>query len=256
MLSIQTPDNLTFSYKGPSPDEGMLPALFYFSLSAEQSLEMYPYNSPIDFFKESKCRVFSVTLPSHGKSPMEHHAIKMWADEIYAGHYQLEEFINAVVKGIYFLIEQNIVDPEAIAFSGLSRGAFIATHLAAKIKESKYVLGFAPLTYFNDLEDFVKYKHDMHVQSRLERLNLLSLIEELSHLHALRFYIGNRDTRVGVDHCYQFIRALSEKAHEKKARSFHIELNITQSIGHQGHGTSPATFEEGSLWVKKYLLKE
>jgi len=254
-MSIKTPDGITFFYKGPSPELGMLPAVFYFALSAEQTLEMPPYNAPVAFF-DTRCRIFSVTLPAHGESPMEHHAIKAWGEEIAKGSYILEEFMDLVVKAIYFLVEQNIVDPEAIAFAGLSRGALIATHMAAKIKEARFLLGFAPLTFLNDLEEYQIYKEHTHVQLRLDRLNLLSLTEKLSHLHGLRFYIGNRDTKVGTDNCYHFIRKVAEKGYEKKARHFHIELYITQSIGHKGHGTAPSTFQEGSSWLKQHLLKE
>ncbi len=47
---------------------------------------------------------------------------------------------------IRHLIDQHVVDPEKIGAMGLSRGAFIASHIAALVPEIKHILGFAPLT--------------------------------------------------------------------------------------------------------------
>lgn len=253
---IVTPYNVTFLYKGPSLEEGKLPAFIYFALTAEESLNTHPYNTPVALLEGEQMRLFSVTLPSHEKGSYESTAIKKWSEEIAQGNYILEEFIDNVALAIEWLIISDIVDEKHLALGGLSRGGFIATHLAGKVKQARYLLCFAPLTNLNDIEEFKAHEADLRFQSRMEKLNLNSVLEHLTHLHFLRFYIGNNDTRVGTDNCYHLIRKITEKGFEKKARHFNVELNITQSIGHKGHGTSPSTFQEGTFWLKQHLLKE
>lgn len=255
MDSIITPQDLQFFYQGPSIDKGKLPAFFYITMTAEESLIVPPYNTPAMAFKNPKSRVFSVTLPFHvGKTTYESPAIKYWAEEIAKGNYPLEEFIEKMVQSIQWLIKENIVEDKKFALGGLSRGAFFATHVASKIPTCHYLLSFAPLTHLTTLEEFAKFSDDPRFQSRLDRLNLVSLVEQLTHVHFFRFYIGNRDSRVGTDNCYHFFRAVSEKAHDKKARHMHLELFISPSIGHQGHGTPPHIFEEGANWLKHHLV--
>lgn len=255
MNTIITPDNLAFYYEGPPMDYGRLPSFFYFALSGKQSLYTPPYNSPILPFQNQACRIFSATLPSHGESPSELTAIKEWGESIQAGDYPLEDFIHLASQGIQWLIDEGYVLEDKIALGGLSRGGFIATHLAAKLPKVRNLLCFAPLTELNHVEEFKAYKDNPSFQRRIDSLNLSHVIDHLTHLHNVRFYIGNRDTRVNTDACYHFIKNLTEKMHQIHSRHSHIELFITQSIGFKGHGTSPHTFEEGSLWLKHKLLE-
>jgi acetyl esterase/lipase len=167
------------------------------------------------------------------------------------GDYLLEDFFENVVRAIHWLIEKKIVEPASMAAGGLSRGGFVATHIAARLKHIQTVLGFAPLTELMLLKEFTE---NPSLKRRTSELDLLTLIDALTHVRHLRFYIGNLDTRVGTDACYHFIRQLAEKGHEKHVRHQKIELRITQSIGHKGHGTDPQIFEEGGRWVKNLLL--
>lgn len=247
------PTLLTCRYLGADFEEGMQPALFYFSLSAEESLDLAPYNSPAILFADQTKRVFSFTIPGHGEGQNKFHALQYWAEHIAQGDLLLERFFEDVCKSISYLIDQGIVDPKHMATCGLSRGAFVATHIAALEKRISTLLGFAPVTTLQKIDVFKPYAREDAFQARIAPLNLESILEELTHLKHVRFYIGNYDTKVDTDACYSFIRSLSQKVHEKRMRHCHVELRITPRIGHEGHGTYPETFEEGVLWLKKHL---
>src|SRR5262249_15609357 len=152
-----------------------------------------------------------------------------------------------VVRSIDWLTTQKIVLPEKMATGGLSRGGFVATHIASRLPFIQTVLGFAPLTELMQLKEFADIPH---LQRRAEELNLLHLVDNLTHVRNFRFYIGNLDKRVDTDACYHFVRRLAITGHDKHARRQKIELMVTQSIGHNGHGTDPHIFEQGSAWVK------
>lgn len=240
-------------FVGPPIEHGPLPAFFYFFTSGDESLLVHPSNQPVLPFIGSSARVFSLTLPGHGPGFDKLIAMDYWFQKLQEDPFFIDHFIEEIKKIIEWLIEENIVDPKLIGAGGLSRGGFIATHLAAKVKEIHYLLGFAPLTQLKSLYESRPYQHEDSFQQTLNRLNLSSLIPELLHVRHVRFYIGNRDTRVNTDACYHFIRDFVEATHEARIRQCFLELFIIPSIGHKGHGTSPATFEEGGRWIKNLL---
>ena len=242
-----TPEGVELFYTGADLNQGPLPALFYFALSGEESLTLPPYNSPAIYGSDPALRIFSLTLPGHGEGFNKFKAMNYWASEINAGNYPIKKFLDRAVRAIDWLIEEEIAHPNHLAVCGLSRGGLIATHIAAREKRVRTLLGFAPITRLEEVEAFQE-------NTNLESLNRTSLAENLTHLHNVRFYIGNRDRCVGTDACYHFIRHLTEKAHDKRAHHMHVELFITHSIGHKGHGTAPHVFEEGTLWLKNHLI--
>lgn len=249
---VEDPSGTRIDYQGAPLDSGSLPAFFYFALSGEESLELHPYSQPATLLGESSLRVFSFTIPGHGPGFNKFHAIQYWVDQMEAGEYLLETFFEKTVSAIEWLIEQQIVNPEKMAVGGLSRGAFVATHIAAKQPLIHTVLGFAPLTQLMELKEF---SEKPQLERRAKELDLSHLVDQLTHIRNFRFYIGNNDTRVGTDPCYHFIRHLAKKGHEKRARHQHVELFITHSVGHHGHGTAPHIFKEGTTWIKQHLTE-
>lgn len=249
MKSLVDSQGTTIYFTGISPEEGPLPALFYFALSGEESLTLSPYNTPATLLKDAHVRVFSLTLPGHGPGFDKLHAMHYWTSHLDT----LKTFFDTTTFAIDWLIREGIADPAHLAAGGLSRGGFIATHLAAREKRIKTILGFSPLTRLSSLKEFASPELSMHVKVAAAALDLEHLVSQLTHLHALRFYVGNRDERVGTDACFHFIRRLADQGHKSRSRHMNIELNVTHSIGHQGHGTSPHVFEEGTNWLKKNL---
>lgn len=229
-------------YIGPDLTKGPLPAVFYFALSAKDSLHLDPFNQPAVFLSKYRLRVFSLTLPGHHLPATE--ALSDWAQEIRNGNDIISEFSNRALEVMEELITKNVIEKGKLATAGLSRGGFLACHIAAKTALVSTILGFAPLTRL----DYVKEFEGMDVSA----FNLSHLVDSLSD-RTIRFYIGNRDRRVGTEHCFHLISALAENAYHKKIRSPPIELIISPSIGHQGHGTPPTVFQEGADWLARGL---
>jgi hypothetical protein len=249
--SLEDPAGNPIFYTGPPLSAGRLPAFFYFSLSAEQSLTLSPYNRPVQTLAPFPIRVFSFTLPGHGEGFNHFRALALWAEQMEKeGEAFLETFFRRIVSSIQWLAEKQIIATGRVALGGLSRGAFIASHLAARLTFPLQLVGWAPLTRLGELTEF---KNSV---KGAEKFDLIHLIPSLLYLHRIRFYIGNNDLQVGTDACYAFFRALAKMAHEKRARHCHSELFITHSIGFKGHGTEATRFEEGALWVKSTLLQE
>lgn len=241
---LETPSKLSVSWTGPDLSKGSLPAFFYFALSAEDSLHLDPYNQPVKFLEGSPIRCFSFTIPFHGPGYENNKSMECWKKEFETNPSFLETFFEQCVAAVDYLINQNLINSQKIAVGGLSRGGFIATHLAARDQRIKYVLGYAPMTRLRVLEELQGVGHGW---------DLTDLVEKLTHVN-LRYYIGNRDLRVGTDACFHFIQALTESMFLQGQRSPPVEMIIAPSVGFKGHGTLPPTFRSGVDWLKQQLI--
>jgi pimeloyl-ACP methyl ester carboxylesterase len=243
--------HLSLTYLGPSLEQGPLPALFYFSLSAEDSLLLSPFNQPVVFltpWTQNSLRIFSMTIPGHEYPLPKEQAIEVWVDRIQQGIDPITPFIQDIGHVIDTLLAQNVLIKERIVCAGLSRGGYIATLAAAHHPACSYVLGFAPLTQLKYAKEFARIIHHPMV----ETLSLNHVQSQLTQ-KKVRYYIGNRDTRVGTQHAFQWITSLAELAYEARAKNGSFELMIHDSIGLMGHGTPECIFEEGAAWVKRIL---
>lgn len=243
---IKTP--IPLYYLGPDLDEGPLPCVFYFALSAKESLLIDPFNQPVSHLLNSALRIFSVDLPFHGEGLLATEAMKHWAQAFAQGIDILGDFLCNLKDSIAILLSTGSIETSRIAVAGLSRGGFIASHIAARFPEISTLLTFAPLTHLEAVLEF----DFLSPSPLIKNLNISHLTDALS-TKAVKAYIGGRDTRVGTDLCYKWIRTLIETAHTKNIRSPHIEFVLKPSIGHQGHGTSRDSFEEGANWLMQQL---
>ncbi len=248
MQILTLPSGLELAYLGPDLSDGPLPAVFYFALSKEESLNVDPYNQPALYLSSLPMRVFSLTLPGHGPDLPATQAMFVWAQALSHGHNIIKELIDQIESSIYTLIDLNILIPDKIGVMGLSRGAFIACHAAARIPLLKTIVGFAPLTQLTAIKEFKEHAANPFIAS----LNLTNLIDSLAD-RTIRFSIGNLDTRVGTRNCFELIEEIAQAAQEKKIRTPQIELFITPSIGYQGHGTSKELFHQGAHFLAHTL---
>lgn len=230
-------------FLGPPLSDGPLPAIFYFALSAHDSLHLDPFNQPIDYWKKFPVRVFSLDLPAHGPGEDKLEAMNAWAEGLSS---YPETYFDAFFLRFSEALKQlsGVILPESIGVAGLSRGGFISTHLAARFPQIKAVLGFAPATRLLELGGFPK---------EASQYDLVHQIPQLSKIK-LKFFIGNYDVRVGTSAAYEFCHLLAESKFEKKEREPQVEFTMYPSIGHKGHGTPPHIFQEGAKWLLDAIL--
>jgi esterase FrsA len=235
-------------YKGPDLREPNLPCVLYLAVSGEESLLTDPFNQPVLFLQNKyRVRVFSVDLPFHGNGLLAKEAMHRWAEEMSSGNDVISTFLDDLEASLRLLFD-HLGSPSKVAIIGLSRGGFLASHIAARFAEISTLLTFAPLTQLDECVEFKNLKELPIV----EELDINKLTPKLFH-KTIKTYIGNRDLRVGTDRCYTWTRSLINAAFDHHIRSPHIELVLKPSIGHLGHGTSKETFEEGALWLAHKL---
>lgn len=235
-------EDLDIRYLGPTLDQGTLPTLLYFALSAKSSLEEDPFNQPAQFFLTKhahKARVFSVTLPYHEEGHLPQHALTHWSTAFQQGHDLLADFLANTTHFVEHLYQKNIIEAETFAISGLSRGAFIGLHILARLAWAKKIVCFAPLIDLAKAKEFAPF-HNPQVAA----YSCLNLAPKL-FTKSIFATIGNKDDRVSTRRCFDFIEKAAETAYEHRLRSPNIQLHIYPSIGHQGHGTPPSIFQAG-----------
>lgn len=241
--------DISLSFIGPSLKEGPCPTVLYFASTKEDSLALDPINQPAKFLSSYPLRVFSLSLPGHEECSNPKHAISLWSKDLLKEKDIISPFVKKVEKALAYLIDEKIASPSKIAVVGLSRGAFISFHVAAKCREIKYILAFAPLIDLYSLSEFASIKDNLLIQSLHPNKLSSSLIEK-----EIRMYIGNNDTRVGTQNAFSFIEKLNEAASINKKKSS-AELIVHPSIGYKGHGTEQKTFKEGCQWLIEKILK-
>ncbi len=67
-------------FTGPEINDGIKPAFFYFALSGKQSLQLDPYNQPIQFLNKQNVRCFSWSLPFHNDEIELSSAMPLWIE--------------------------------------------------------------------------------------------------------------------------------------------------------------------------------
>ncbi len=246
--SISVAPDLSLYHVGPSLDHGPLPSIFYFALSGPDTLCVDPYNQPVQFLSDRMVRFFSLTLPAHENNLPPQQAIGTWAEEMGRGIDRLSPFLDAVQQCIEFAIHERFVDPHHLGVAGLSRGALIASHVAARDKRIRFILQFAPLTTLSTSKEFCSLTDDPLVRS-FDAIHTAPFIYD----RHTRLYIGNHDTLVSTRSCFNFCTTLVEEARKAQISTPQIEMIISPSIGHKGHGTPPEIFQQGIQWLGSSL---
>jgi len=243
--ALEITPSVTVYHTGPALEQGQLPSIFYFALSGPDSLTLDPYNQPVQFLQDHQIRFFSLTLPAHEEGLSPHNALTVWTDEMVKGVDLLHPFFDAVESAVEYVVQQKLADPHKLGVAGLSRGGFVASHVAARDKRFRHILQFAPVTRLEKAKEF----HALQNHPILHSLDLFKLAPRIADRN-IRLYIGNRDTRVDTRSCFEFAMHLVDHAHTKFPP---ISLFINSSIGQYGHGTPPEIFREGANWLADCL---
>ena len=106
---IQLNHNIEVNHIGPPLTDGRKGAVFYFSISGEDSLGLDPFNQPAVFLAQLGVRVFSMNIPFHGPNLNALVAIEAWAREFAEGNDPLTPFIDQAVFALNALIERGLI---------------------------------------------------------------------------------------------------------------------------------------------------
>jgi dienelactone hydrolase len=241
------PDAQTLYYVGPEMAWGAVPTIIYFSISGHDSLGLDPFNQPVCVWADFPLRVLSFSLPNHSEKEPATEALQRWSEAFLCKEDPITAFLEKISYAISFLEREGFIDKN-VAVAGLSRGAFFATHLAARFPFIHSILGFAPVSSLSKTKEFALAGE----LPAAKALDLVYLADKVCNKN-IRFYIGNNDVRVGTRACFDTLEAFCQAGETAGIRSCNTEMIMLPSIGHLGHGTAKTTFEEGAQWLAKKM---
>tara|TARA_A100001015_G_scaffold321295_1_gene451284 strand:+ start:585 stop:1268 length:684 start_codon:yes stop_codon:yes gene_type:complete len=221
-------NNLEFLIKEPAVIKEDCKTVFFFALSAQDSLILPPFCNSVDNLIKAGTRVISTTLPCHENNQRPYNIKQLWLekDEV------ITTFITDLAVAIKELTE---IFPPPYGIMGISRGCLISLHLASTLPEITSIVCFAPLLSL----------------SPSHKLSTDQLINSLANKN-IYFFVGHNDSLIGTNNVIQFNNNLIEVCQNSKINP-NIQTKLSPSIGRHGHGTSDEIFHEGALWLAKTL---
>ena len=101
---------IRFQMLGPDLSQGPLPTIFYFAVTALETLTVEPFSQALLGLDLTRLRVMSATTPAHDAPGAYHQAIGQWVSSYKEGKDQLGIFFERVAAGIEDLAKRGLVD--------------------------------------------------------------------------------------------------------------------------------------------------
>ena len=245
---MQTPSGTRFGVLGTRVSSPA-PTLFVFVTNIEDSLTVQTCNE----VRKRGYLCVSLDLPFHqgpgspALPPNSPEGLSGWAVAIRNGEAMVPEFVSKVSQVLGYLIREGYTDPQKAAVAGISRGAFVAMHVAAADPRFQYAVGFAPVTDLTELGEFAELKDNQLARS----LSLAGIADKLAG-RPLWVSIGNNDARVGTDKAIEFTRKVVAASVAGKTlpptEVVDVELHVMPWPGHGGDLLRRA-YDAGAAWL-------
>ncbi len=243
---LQTPSGIRFGLLGKK-SSSPAPTLFTFASDIESALGGLDYIKTGIIVGRHGYLCVSLDLPYHGAAALQGHpdGLAGWAADIGKGHAVFPEFVSKVSRVLDYLIRERYTDPQKVAVAGISRGAFVAMHVAAADPRFKCAIGFSPVTDLTELGEFAELKDNQLARS----LSLANIAEKLVG-RPLWVSIGNNDARVGTDKAIEFTRKVvaASVAGKKSTGSEFIDVEL-HVMPWPGHGRPVSAHDGAAAWL-------
>lgn len=218
------------------------PIVFNFATSLEESLDR-GYNLTAGHLVAQGWRAVSMDLPAHGRDARPEEALDRlfaWRQRLQAGQNLVEAFTTRFEGVIEDLIAANIADPNRIAVVGISRGAFLALHAAARSRRIKAVMAFVPVTDLLALEQFKGTETDPQITG-------LNLTRQAPALRSMPIWvtIGTQDPVVSTTACVQFALSIYQEPGPAPPK---LELHVVAAGPHM---VPPESYRDAAMWALK-----
>lgn len=192
------------------------------------SLTVEPFCFAAKAFLAKGHRVMSIDLPNHGdRVDAFGEGITGFRNAFIAGADPFALFVADGKAAIDTAIARGVAEPGRIVVCGTSRGGYMALRLLAADVRVIAGAGFAPVTDWRDLSEFVLDRE----HAKIAGLGLSRFSVAFTH-KAIYLVIGSHDERVSTARCAQFYLDArhSKLAAGQDARD--IDFFCTPDVGH------------------------
>lgn len=237
---------LRYQISEPSSFQSNPRTVIFLTTTAKEALEVPPLCNPANFLHDHHIRVISFDLPLHDDTIPSFDGVRRWTTHIEEND---EDLLAPFLKEVSEWIDQNLPPSAPLGFMGISRGAFLAAHLANYRKNKDPLLLFSPM---HDLEYPWLWKAHSKIPLFVEHYRLSHIRSYLKDC-PLFLSIGNNDERVHTHKLIHFYEQMIEEKKKDQQRNIPLELHVFPSIGMYGHGTSDNIFSLGATWMHQML---
>ncbi len=214
-----------------SPAEGTLakdPALLLtFAGERGTSLLKEPFCKSAKAFLRDGHRAASFDLPGHGDriDPRFGKSIGSFRNALVAGTDVFANFADDGHAVISECIRRGLAKPGRIAVAGTSRGGYMALRVLAGDDRVIAGAGFAPVTDWRMLSEFVEIRERTDVAN----LRLTRFAKRMTGRHVY-LAIGKDDKRVGTEACRELQRALVAANQAAGHKGSLVEFNLKTEV--------------------------
>ncbi len=188
--------------------------------------------------------VASLDAPCHGEDLRagERPEILGWADRFQKGEDAVAAFVAHANDVMDQLVMEKVARPGSIAVSGISRGGFLAFHVAAGNARVGAVCAMAPVTDWGVLREFAQMKENPLVKSTA----LINWADKITC--PVWTIIGSADDRVDTSKAMEFMQHLLANNTARAAGTV-IDLHVTSTPGHQSFAW---WHDEAARWLGEW----
>ena len=182
------------------------PTLLYFGVEAP-AMFTHPRYREIVAPLEQDWLIVALDPPAHGddRRAGEDRALAAWATRIRGGDPLVPPFTDLVSRALDYLIASGQTDPARVFVAGISRGGFLALHVATVEPRIRGVVAMMPVTDLRALKEFAAlqthpYTIGLALHARAQALARVPLYVR----------IAADDDRVGGATCAAFVALVTQ----------------------------------------------
>jgi len=186
--------------------------------------------------------------PAEGES-MEG-ALLAWRQRLDRGEDLVGPFNRHAEEVLDYLVAQHLADPARVGAFGISRGGFLAFHLAAADPRIRFAAALSPLIDPMALKEFAG-------DPQHERAEAASAIRLAPKLAGRPIWIGisNDDMRVDVGQIIAFTRAVVRASAEGQPPNPVIPVELVMGPASAAGGLGHYALDEGNALLANWILK-
>jgi pimeloyl-ACP methyl ester carboxylesterase len=224
------------------------PTLFLLGAATQSMLTNPDFSRHGELMYAQGWNVVSVDPPCHGEDlrPGERAEILGWADRFLKGEDTVAAFVARVNDVIDHLVTENVAKSGSVALMGVSRGGFLALHVAAGNARIAAVCTLAPVMDWAMVREFAEMKENALVKST-------ALINHVDRITCpVWTIIGSADDRVDTSKAVEVMHRLLAN-NSVRGKGLAIDFHLTSTPGHQSF---PIWHDEAARWlVERALVK-
>jgi pimeloyl-ACP methyl ester carboxylesterase len=225
----------------PAQAGGPAPLLVSLGTAAHANLTHLDFSRQGLLLREKGWNVVSVDPPCHGEDLRsgERAEILGWVDRFAKGEDTVAAFVARTNDVIDELVRDGVARPGAIAVMGISRGGFLAFHVAAGNARIGAVCTLAPVADWSVLREFAGMTENALVKGTA----VMNIADTITC--PVWTIIGSSDDRVDTGKTVEVMQRLLAN-NTKRETKLAIDLHLTSTPGH----LSLAWWhDEGARWL-------